>query len=369
VTALSVASFYTLNAQSTFCPPLPRNSYRVAKDDNPCAWLCHTGYFQTLPSNLLDSTCRPCSPYVCNLGQAYTPCGGRDDTTCTQCPPQRETVYTSNTSCDNTQCANGYFSNHPSQNLSTCQICDRGFFCAHAVAYRCGHDETTYAIGSSSPLFCQPTLASPVANNIQVTINYFIPTDQPPPTPANVMSSLAWVQYGSVSNCRLSLAQQNVQCWATVGPSVSGLYLLWLQNLLSSSEAISKLQTSLASALQAPTLSVISTEVTPNFAYLEHSATHPPPPSAPTLVPLLQLSPLIWGSAPQDVATTLAFVAALLSLLMVACTVLLAIAVFQCKYRRAIRRVLENLSATHKLDLDLNLNLNHRHSYARANLG
>ena len=54
--------------------------------------------------------------------------------------------------------------------------------------------------------------------------------------------------------------------------------------------------------------------------------------------------------------------AALLSLLMVACTVLLAIAVFQCKYRRAIRRVLENLSATHKLDLDLN----HTHSYVRA---
>jgi hypothetical protein len=347
---VSTTFLYTLKAQYQNCPHLPPNAIRVAAAAaDPCAWQCQTGNFRTSPPTIVDSTCRSCSKYVCSKGQVLLPCNGNSDTMCVRCPQFRNIIYTSNASCVFTQCAPGYqdTANSSQTHNTTCHICDRGFYCVNGVRNQCGVDETTYASGADVPLYCQPVSSSSVSNNIAITISYITTTKLSTTKPApDIQTLLSWVQYGSISTCKLSTTDGGmVQCLVTIGTSVSGLYVLWLQSTLNAN--VNQIQSLLSATLLQPTLNVVSIHVTPNTATPLPSITANTSKMALSDVPLLQLSPMRWGSSQDDVQITLLFVTALLSLLFVACAALVAIAVVQFKFRTGIRRALAQISADH----------------------
>ena len=350
--ALCVTFFlYTSKAQSTSCAYLPLHAARAPTPTDPCNWLCTDGYFQTAPPNPLDSVCRPCSRYACAIGQYTSRCYHETDSACVTCPFAQNLTYVSNRACDEVRCANGYYNSASSNAAMACSMCEQGFYCINGMRYPCSGDkELTLVAGSDAPLYCQPTYASGIVNNIVVAIQYSLTPStaaQPQHSPDKLQTLLSWIQYGSRSTCAATTpTADSIQCWITIAPSVAGIYVLWLQTILNTNA--DRIKTALIDGLspQPVTLSIISIQVMPNTAADVATQQGPSDASriAPSKAPLLQFAPIRWGLLQQDTELSLGFVAALLSMLFIACAALVAIATVQCKYRRHVRDYLQQLT-------------------------
>ena len=338
---------YTVTPAQAGCAYLPKNAYRAPATADACDWDCEGGHFRTSPSIALDRTCKKCSNYICQAGQFLTPCQGQTDAFCTNCPIHSNAIYTSNVSCTGMQCAGGYYQTSSQTNNFTCRICDRGYYCISGQRRPCGKAETTYTTGSNQPLYCQPTADSGVNENVLITVYFMVMPAQTSARSDSVQNLLSWVQYGSISKCQVQISKQNsgqLQCVATIGASVSGLYVLWLQSLLNSRAEY--IQSLLANALSRQVF-LFSIMVTPNTQQ-DDALNNQTRPSLPRDTPLLQVWSMDWGSNQQEVQLTLFFVTALLSLLFATCTVLFAVAAVQCKLRWHAQRALNEISARNK---------------------
>ena len=238
-------------------------------------------------------------------------------------------MYTSNQSCELKMCISGFYLITTAQNEVACAICPVGSYCNIGLKQQCMGGDITYALGKQSIYDCQPN-STVVQNNIAVSLLYTQTTPTQNAASFNELMSLlsTYMIYTAPSTCILATNANTysgtVSCYATIGPSIMGMYIVWLQQHLPSQQ----LEAVVARAVQQTSVNLVSVSV--------HPAGKPPMAIDTSLLhagtaPLLSVGLRRWGTTQGDLFQALLWVVGIL--VFSSCMCLLGLMVLASRYR------------------------------------
>lgn len=364
----------------------------------PCDWACDAGYFR-VPSS---GACKVCTPRHCAMGESQRACTANADTACETCPSLLPTFrqYVVEGDCTLTRCMDGYWTPNATaapQQLA-CAPCPVGSYCIGGFRIPCAAAETTLSTGSQSPFACRPIDVLNLGGNVMATIKFRIMLSgdsEQVLDDAQVQARLAalsldvnadcqetmhlldWVEYGSLTNCKLQLtynALQNgnifgssaksflgiIHCFGTVGPSVMGGYISWLRlRLTSDATLLTQKGTNIAFVclfrliqmvnMQAQQPEMVDLSIGPTPAIYKELLLYSANVHAALKPPGLSSAPLPWGSTQGQVMSSVFAAVFSIAFGAIALTCTLTLLILQCRHKKKMAKFLENCRRNHEL--------------------
>ena len=227
----------------------------------------------------------------------------------------------------------GFYITTTAQNEVVCAICPVGLYCNMGLKQQCMGGDITYALGKQSIYDCQPN-STVVQNNVAVSLLYTQTTPTKNAASVNELMSLmsTYMIYTAPSTCILTTDDNTysgtVSCYATIGPSIMGMYIVWLQQQMQSQQIAAVLEAAVARAVQQASVNLVSVSV--------HPAGKPPVAIDTSLLqagaaPLLSVGLRRWGATQGDLFQALFCVVVIL--VISSCMCLMGLMVFASRYR------------------------------------